>query len=266
MNKPPQSFDLFAAPDEDHLQEQLAQGNFQWTNKFTKFLMVLVLLVGTLSLGAWYGHRSAAATGVSANGAPGGSAFFRNRGGAGGTLPSFGGTSGGGGGGFNRGTPGTVSKVTGNKVEITLPDSPTFKVGDTITVRAVTGGFGGGAPGAPGATSGTPTIPTTTKKGSQATTKPSVGGGNSGTANGGAANGGAPGGGGGRGGFNSPEFTACLKAEGVVIADGARPDRTDPKVADAMQKCFTKIGGAPGGFPGGRAGAPGAAPSPAPNN
>ena len=266
MNKPPQSFDLFAAPDEDHLQEQLAQGNFQWTNKFTKFLMVLVLLVGTLSLGAWYGHRSASSTGVSANGALDLRASFGNRGGGAGALPSFGATGGGGGGGFNRGTPGTVSKVTGNKVEITLPDSPTFKVGDTITVRAVTGGFGGGAPGAPGATSGTPTIPTTTKKGSQATTKPSVGGGNSGTANGGAANGGAPGGGGGRGGFNSPEFTACLKAEGVVIADGARPDRTDPKVADAMQKCFTKIGGAPGGFPGGRAGAPGAAPSPAPNN
>ena len=255
MNKPTESFDLFAAPDEDHLQEQLAQGNFQWTNKFTKLLMVLVLLVGTLSVGAWYGHRTATAAGVTANGAPGARASFGNRGGTG-ALPSFGGT--GGGGGFNRGTPGTVSKVTGNKVEITLPDSPTFKVGDTITVRALTGGFGGSAPG------GAPTIPTTTNKssgknstttkGSTTTTKPSVGG--------------APGGGGGRGGFNNPEMTACLKEQGVVIADGARPDRNDPKVATALQTCFAKLGGAPGGF-GGRAGAPGApgaAPTPAPNN
>jgi len=63
---------------------------------------------------------------------------------------------------------------------------------------------------------------------------------------------GQPGGGGGL--FNNPELVACLAKEGVVIEAGSRPDRTDPKIAAAMQKCFTAAGvggpGAPGG-PGG---------------
>jgi hypothetical protein len=253
-------FDLFAAPVDDHLAEQLAKGSFEWTNKWTRVLMAAVLVVGCLSLGAWYGHRSAtSSSGVSANGFASLRSGFAGRGGFGtgagaaAALPG-----GGGGGGFNRGTPAQISKVTGNKVEITLSGSSTLKVGDSITVRAVTGGFGGAAGSAP-------SIPTTTNKGSSkskttTTTKPSIGGSAP-------AVGGAPGGGQGRGGFNNPELTACLKKEGVVTAEGARPDRTDAKVAAALQKCFAAVGGGFGGAPGGAPGGmPGAAPDAAPSN
>ena len=251
-------FDLFAAPVDDHLAEQLAKGSFEWTNKWTRVLMAAVLVVGCLSLGAWYGHRSAtSSTGVSANGFASLRSGFSGRGGFGsgtGSATTFPGAAGGGAGGFNRGTPGQVSKISGNKVEITLSGSSTLKVGDTITVRATTGGFGGASSGTPGAA---PSIPATGKKSSSTTTtKPSISGGAPTT-------GGAPAGGGaGRGGFNSPELTACLKKEGVEITPGARPDRNDTKVAAALQKCFAAVGG---GFGGARGGAPGGMPGGAPD-
>jgi hypothetical protein len=47
-----------------------------------------------------------------------------------------------------------------------------------------------------------------------------------------------------------------MTKEGVTLTPGTRPDRTDPKVAAALQKCFATLGG---GFGGG-------APAPAPSN
>ncbi len=52
-------FDLFATEVEDNLKEELAKGTFQWTNKYTKVLGTLFVIVGLLSVGTWYGHYEA---------------------------------------------------------------------------------------------------------------------------------------------------------------------------------------------------------------
>ena len=53
------AFDLFGVPDEDNLKEQLAKGTFQWTNKYTRILAIVFVLMGCLSAGAVYGHYEA---------------------------------------------------------------------------------------------------------------------------------------------------------------------------------------------------------------
>jgi len=257
-------FDLFAAPEEDNLQEQLTKGNFEWSNKTTRILGVLVLFIATLSLGAWYGHHSATSSanaGVAslrsafagrsgAAGGGGGASGFAG-GGAGGASGFAGG--GGGAGGFGTSAAGNISKISGNTVTITVADPSSLKEGDTVTVRvrpAGAGGFPGGAPGGPsGAPSSAPTKASGSSKPSTSSTpKPSISGG---------AAPGATGAAGGRGGgmFSNPALTACLAKEGVTIAPGSRPDRTDPKVATALQKCFSSLGITPGGggFGGNRA-------------
>ena len=271
-------FDLFAPPEDDHLQEQLAKGTFQWTNKTTRVLSVLLLFVATLSAGAWYGHRSANSTGASSA-----NAFASLRAGR---LNTSGGLpdpaalaaagAAGGFNGFSRGSAGTITKVSGKSVTITLDQDPTtpLKSGDSISLRPSNGGGGSGGGtivnGAPsigsGATSnrgaGSKKGATTSNSGTLPTPAPSS---NAGRARG-------PGGpGGGGGGFNNPELTACLEKEGVTFTPGTRPDRADPKIAAALQKCFAAVGG-----PGGGAGGPGfgnrpgagtlSTPSPAPSN
>ena len=271
-------FDLFAPPEDDHLQEQLAKGTFQWTNKTTRVLSVLLLFVATLSAGAWYGHRSANSTGASSA-----NAFASLRAGR---LNTSGGLpdpaalaaagAAGGFNGFSRGSAGTITKVSGKTITITLDQDPTtpLKSGDSISLRPSNGGGGSGGGtivnGAPsigsGATSnrgaGSKKGATTSNSGTLPTPAPS-------SSAGGPRGPGGPGG----GGFNNPELTACLEKAGVTFTPGTRPDRADPKIAAALQKCFAAVGG-----PGGGAGGPGfgnrpgagagtlSTPSPAPSN
>ena len=265
------SFDLFAPPVDDHLKEELAKGKYQWTNKYTRVLAGAVVVVGLLSVGAWYGHHSAtstSATGLSLNrsgfaaGGFGGGGFATGRSRGTGSGSASAGAAISGGGGFGGGGPrvtGTVSKVANGEVTIKLDDptqASSLKAGDTTRVTN-TSGFG--SPQMPTSTSST--SGTTSTKGSPKTTvkspsgvtpstKPSITGGNGGS---------RPG-----GGFNNPELTACLAKEGVTLTPGTRPDRTDPKIAAAFQKCL------PAGFGGGQrsgaSGASGAPAAPAPGN
>ena len=274
------AFDLFAPPSQDNLQEELAKGHYQWTNKYTKLLAGAAAVMTLLSVGAWYGHHSATSaastSGASLRSALGGSGFAGFAGGGTGTGRSggAGATGGAGGGGFG-GTriTGTIASVSGNKVTITLDDptqASSLKSGDTARVTD-TAGFGAPATGVPGATGSTAGTSATTrgtgtnstsKSGSSkgtSTNRPSVGGG---ATNGGASGATGGSGGGGRGFFNNPDIQACLTKEGVTITPGTRPDRSDPKVAAAFAKCLPGFGSG-GGFGGGArpSGAPTAAPS-----
>ncbi len=270
------SFDLFAPPVDDHLKEELAKGKYQWTNKYTRVLAGAVVVVGLLSVGAWYGHHSAtatSATGLSLNrsafaaGGFGGGGFATGRTRGTGSGSASAGTAISGGGGFGGGGPrvtGTVSKVANGEVTIKLDDptqASSLKAGDTTRVTN-TSGFGapaGGAPQVPNPTSSSSSSKTTSKStvkspnsttGVTGSSRPTVGGTVGGTGSG------RPG-----GGFNNPELTACLAKEGVTLTPGTRPDRTDPKIAAAFQKCL------PAGFGGGqRSGASGAPLAPAPGN
>ena len=261
------AFDLFGVPDEDNLKEQLAKGTFQWTNKYTRILAIVLVLVGCLSAGAVYGHYEA--TKSSSGGLTTGNfaslrSAFASAGGASalaGASGASGFASGGfGGGGFSRGTAGTVAKVSGNTVTITLSATPTtpIKVGDNVTVRGATGGAAAGLTGGTGASA------SGSASGSSAGTSAGAPAG-AGTASG------APRAGGAGGRFSNPAFTACLAKAGVTFTAGTRPDFTDPKVAAAIQSCATSLGlsapGAPGaggsGF-GGSAGRSAAPATPAP--
>jgi hypothetical protein len=275
------SFDLFAPPVDDHLKEELAKGKYEWTNKYTRLLAGAFVVVALLSAGAWYGHHSAtatSATGLSLNrtgfatgfagGAGGGSARARN---SGTTTSQGGGIPGGFGGGGPRVT-GTVTKVSGSEVTIKLDDptqSSSLKSGDTTRVTNTTG-FGAPAGAPSGGTVGQVPNPastsTTNKANSNSKSTTTKSGVKSPTGSAGSARptfgsaGGAGGGAGRGGGFNNPEITACLAKEGVTLTPGARPDRTDPKIAAAFAKCL------PGGFGGGGQRPSGGAPSPAPSN
>ena len=258
------AFDLFGVPDEDNLKEQLAKGTFQWTNKYTRILAIVLVLVGCLSAGAVYGHYEA--TKSSSGGLTTGnfaslrSAFASASGASAlaGASGASGFASGGfGGGGFSRGTAGTVAKVSGNTVTITLSATPTtpIKVGDNVTVRGAAGGVAAGLTGGTGASASGST------SGSSAGTSAGAPAG-AGTASG------APRAGGAGGRFSNPAFTACLAKAGVTFTAGTRPDFTDPKVAAAIQSCATSLGlsapGAPGAGGSGFGGSAGRSATPAP--
>ena len=220
-------FDLFAPNTEDNLQEVLAKGSYKWTNKYTAVFALVLLVVTSTSAGIWYGHRSAS-SGTNISGFPGASGFARagRNGGFGGASasPTGAGAAAFAGGGFGggRGTPGVVSSVKGKSVIITLDTDPAtpLKAGDTVSVR---NSGGGQVPSSttPQTSSAAPTPDASAPAGA-----PQVGGG-------------------GRGGgiTGNPEFVACLKKQGVVIAAGQRPDRNDPKVSAALQTCFATLGG-----------------------
>ena len=279
MNNSHKDFDLFAQDVDDNLEEQLAKGSYRWTNKYTAALSVLVLISASLSGGIWYGNKHAsssasnslagfasrirgAAAGGAFTGAADPAALAAGAAGAA-TAGGFAGAAGAGGLGGGARITGTVTKVSGTSVTINLDAAPTTPIatGDSVSVRA-TGG--GAAAGAPATGSGTTA---TRKKGTAATgttgtstaTKPTVGGAAAGPA-------GAPQGAGGGGGrFNNPEFLACLTKNGVTLDPGTRPDRTDPKIAAALQTCASTLGlpAAGGGAAGGAAGGGGRAkPSP----
>jgi len=272
MNNSDPEFDLFAKDVDDNLQEQLAKGSYKWTNKYTAVLGVLVIITGSVSGGIWYGSKHSAA--ATTNALAGFASRIRGASGAGGFGAATGAASGAGAagagaaggfagaaGGFGGGSriTGTVTKVNGTTVTITLDAAPTTPIaaGDSVSVRATSGGANGTAAG--GAPAGAPSTGGTRGTGTTSATKPSTTGTTTGAAGAptGAGPAGAPGAGGGGGGrFNNPAFTDCLAKNGVTLAAGARPDRTDPKVAAAMQACFSTLGaGAPG--------APGAGGAPA---
>ena len=232
-------FDLFATEVEDNLKEELAKGTFQWTNKYTKVLGTLFVIVGLLSVGTWYGHYEAGkSTTLGASSFASLRASFGGGGGAAGAAAGGFGGFGGGGGGTR--ITGTIKSVKGSTVTITLDDptqSSSLTSGDAARITDTGAGAAGG------------TTPSGTTAGGTTAPVPGVS---------------APTGTGGtRGGaFSNPKLTACLTKAGITIAAGARPDFQDPATAAALQTCFTQLGITPGGgFGGGAAG--GAVPTPA---
>lgn len=282
----PDDFDLFANPVDNHLAEELAKGTFSWTNKYTKILGVLTVAVALLSVGAWYGHHSATSSSTT-NVSSLRSTFarFASSGGFGGG--SGGGSSGGSGGGFGGGggfgvrITGSIAKVSGSTVTITLADptqAASLKAGDNARI---TDTGAAGAPGAPsasaggftGAPAGGPAAGGTGTSASKSGTHSGYKGGASGAAGSTSSSGapaGAPAGGssagsGARGGgmFSNPAFTACLTKAGVTITPGQRPNFQDPTTMTALQGCMKSLGlsfgGGGGGAGGGFAGRSGGA-------
>jgi len=276
MSNENEDFDLFATDVEDNLQETLAKGGYRWTNKYTAILAGLVLITASVSGGIWYGNKHAASSGAASlagfasriRGAAAGGAFTGAAGAAGGAGAAAGGFGGAGAAGAAGGfggsrITGTVTKVNGTTLTITLDAAPATPVapGDAVSVRDTGGAAATGATSSAGASTstGSQTAPTTssasgTKSG--AATAPS----SKPTAGGAAAGSGGSGNGGGGGRFSNPAFTACLAKNGVTIAAGARPDRTDPKVAAAIQACASTLGLPSGAGGGGARPAPTATP------
>jgi hypothetical protein len=276
MSNENEDFDLFATDVEDNLQETLAKGSYRWTNKYTAILAGLVVITASVSGGIWYGNkhaassssaslagfasriRGAAAAGGAFTGAAGAAAGGFGTGAAGAAAGGFGGAGAAGGFGGSRIT-GTVTKVNGTTLTITLDAAPATPVapGDAVSVRDTGGAAATGATSSTGASNsaGTQTAPTTssasgTKSGAATaapSSKPSVGG---------AAAGKRAAGNGGGGRFSNPAFTACLAKNGVTFTAGTRPDRTDPKVAAAIQACVSTLGLPSGGGAGGPRPAP----------
>ena len=278
-------FDLFATEVEDNLKEELAKGTFQWTNKYTKGLGVLLIATALVSSGIWYGHYEDSKTKTTS----GSSAFASLRaafasggfggfgGGSGGSTGTTGssasGSSAGGFGGFG-GTrvSATITSIKGSTVTLTLDDPTTAssltagdqaRLTDSGTVAAPGGASTGGAPSG-ASTSGSPSgSGTTSAKGSTTTSSAS---GSAPAAGSGKASGGSGSGRGRAGGlFSNPKLTACLTKAGVTLSAGNRPNFQDPNTITALRTCFTQLGITPGGFGGGGSGggaSGGAAPAP----
>jgi hypothetical protein len=287
MNNDSEDFDLFATPEEDNLKEELAKGNYRWTNKYTSILAGLLLVVAAASGGAWYGHRTPANS-VSSNFASLRASFGGGSGAAGAGVTGGAVGSGFPGGGFGGGNAGTITKISGTTIVIlktdgtsvtvnaaadtpvvqSIPsDLSSLKVGDTISVTGPAEADGSISPFAitktptvAGQSSGTTAATTSSNStgakpaaSAQATKKAQTLAPNSATSTRPSISGGARGG----GRFSNPEFTACLTKAGVTFAAGTRPDMTDPKVAEALTKCRALLPNAGGanGFAGRGAGA-----------
>ena len=250
INPDAPKFDLFATEVEDNLKEELAKGTFQWTNKYTRVLATLFVIVGLLSVGTWYGHYEATKS-SSTSGAPsfaslraafGGGAGF----GAGAGTGAGAGAAAGGFGGFggNRIT-GTIQSVKGSTVTITLDDptqASSLVSGDVARVTDTGAAATGSSTTTQSSTSGS-----TSTQSNAPVPAASPAATNSGARRGGA--------------FSNPALTACLKKAGITLSATSRPNFQDPATAQAMQTCFTQLGITPGGgFGGGPAG--GAVPTP----
>ena len=246
INPDAPKFDLFATEVEDNLKEELAKGTFQWTNKYTRVLAILFVVVGLLSVGTWYGHYETKKS-SSASGLPSFASLRASFGGGGGFGAAGGTGTGGAAGGFggNRIT-GTIQSVKGSTVTITLDDptqASSLVAGDAARVTDT----GAAAAGATTSTTQSSTSGTTSTTSSAPVPAASPAATNSGARRGGA--------------FSNPELTACLKKAGITLSATSRPNFQDPATAQAMQTCFTQLGITPGGgFGGGPAG--GAVPTP----
>jgi len=264
----PEDFDLFATPADTHLAEELQKGTFEWTNKYTKALGVLTLVVGLLAVGAWYGHHSATSN-TTASASSIRSAFARFAG-----ASAGGSGSGASGGGFGTRITGSIASVSGSTVTITLADptqASSLKAGDNARITdtgaaGASGGFAGAAgagaagstPSAGGASASPRTSKTRTGTGSSSagasgSGKAAAGGAGAAGAPGTA---GAPGAGAGRAGglFNNPDLTACLTKAGITMTPGSRPNFQDPATATAIQSCMKSLGITFGGGAGGGGG------------
>lgn len=201
--------------DNEDLKEILVKSSHKLTNKYTKVLGTLALAIWLLVVGAWYGNHSATTSAQNSLN----SNFTSQRGAGGGNS---GGANFGGGFGGAR-VSGTISKVNGSEVTIKV-DDPTqikdFKVGDSSRVINSSSGANNAQQ--------IPSPSASKSPGAKASNKPSVtSSGNSGK----------------RGGFFSdPKIQECLKNEGVNLTPGERPDRTDPKVMAAFEKCLPRFG------------------------
>ncbi|MEN9736420.1 MAG: hypothetical protein RL129_1131 [Actinomycetota bacterium] len=202
----------------DDLKELLAKSSHKFTNKYTKVLGLLAIGVWLISVGAWYGSHSAANSNQSNSAANFSS--LRSSNGA-----SSGGSNFGGGFGGVRAS-GEVLKVNGSEITIKLDDSTqagNFKVGDSSRVTNTSGNSGN---------TGNPTkaaAPNSSKSPNvKASAKPSISSSGNNRQRGGF--------------FSDPKIQACLKKAGVDVTSGTRPDRSDPKVVAALQKCLPNFG------------------------
>ena len=278
-------FDLFATEVEDNLKEELAKGTFQWTNKYTKGLGVLLIATALVSSGIWYGHYedsktkttsgSSAFASLRAAFASGGfGGFGGGSGGSTGTTGSSasGGSAGGFGGFGGTRVSATITSIKGSTVTLTLDDPTTAssltagdqaRLTDSGTVAAPGGASTGGAPSGASTSASTSGSGTTSAKGSTTTSSAS---GSAPAAGSGNASGGSGSGSGRAGGlFSNPKLTACLTKAGVKLTAGSRPNFQDPNTITALRTCFTQLGITPGGFGGGGSGggaSGGAAPAP----
>ena len=246
INPDAPKFDLFATEVEDNLKEELAKGTFQWTNKYTRLLATLFVIVGLLSVGTWYGHYETKKS-SSASGLPSFASLRASFGGGGGFGAAGGTGTGGAAGGFGgKRITGTIQSVKGSTVTITLDDptqASSLVAGDAARVTDT----GAAAAGATTSTTQSSTSGTTSTTSSAPVPAASPAATNSGARRGGA--------------FSNPELTACLKKAGITLSATSRPNFQDPATAQAMQTCFTQLGITPGGgFGGGPAG--GAVPTP----
>ena len=211
--------DIFANNQED-ISASLNKTKIKSTNSLTKILAGVVVIASSLSLGAWYGHSHASAATTNS----GSRGFFNGGGNFAGNLDSTTARANGFGQGGNNGfrgpaITGKVSAIVGSKVTLNLDDptqSSKFKVGDSTRITDLAN--------LPNSTIDTRTANGNTLNNGQSNQSPN----SSGSGNG-------------QGFFNNPALQACLKKEGINITPGVRPDRNDPKVNAALQKCFATL-------------------------
>jgi hypothetical protein len=129
-------FDIFSAPEDDHLAEKISKGSYRWFNKGTAVLGIVLLFSSGVASGIWYSKRPTSTTtsnGTLSFGSVGASNFGgnfgggnrRSRNGGSGVSANFGGFGGGG-----SSTQGTITKIQGNTIYLRGAD------GQAITVKA----------------------------------------------------------------------------------------------------------------------------------
>jgi hypothetical protein len=129
-------FDIFSAPEDDHLAEKISKGSYRWFNKGTAVLGIVLLFSSGVASGIWYSKRPTSTTtsnGTLSFGSVGATNFGgnfgggnrRSRNGGSGVSANFGGFGGGG-----SSTQGTITKIQGNTIYLRGAD------GQAITVKA----------------------------------------------------------------------------------------------------------------------------------
>ena len=129
-------FDIFSAPEDDHLAEKISKGSYRWFNKGTAVLGIVLLFSSGVASGIWYSKRptsTTASNGTLSFGSVGATNFGgnfgggnrRSRNGGSGVSANFGGFGGGG-----SSTQGTITKIQGNTIYLRGAD------GQAITVKA----------------------------------------------------------------------------------------------------------------------------------
>ena len=125
-NESQNEFDIFASGQDDRLEEMLNKGSYKWTNKFTRFALILFLIVTSASAGAWYQSKQSVSN--AANSITSLRNSFRNGGGG------FGGGTGVFGGGNSNGSFGNSASQnsTGSGSGITISSTAGADVAGTV--------------------------------------------------------------------------------------------------------------------------------------